>query len=252
MGGVRVHEVSTFVRDLKRGTERARSGRPFSVWTLANSSPVPGRTGQQLVREWQGVDAVDIERTAKPDLICFEVNWPDWMNPALPGNYPLGYGSFTDPLRHHFPNVPFIFQADLGSSPGSRRSRQWIQQFEDASRQMGATGSTLYMHGIEKWIYTEAPQVRQTEKTPDGLLLIFQKRLEPSSAGTARNYRFTPAVKVLSAIADGNLVRLKLGGPRVGVRYLISIDNVRDDPRQWIFKGSPSNRCRQDLSVGPL
>jgi hypothetical protein len=244
----RVHEVCSFLADLKVGTAEARGKRPFSIWALVNSSPMPGKSGQELVREWQGIDAVEIAKTVRPDLICFETNWPDWMTPKLPGDYPLGYRSFTVPLQATFPKLPYIFQADLGSSKGSRRSRGWIRDFEASSLKMGASGSTLYMQGIASWIYTEPPQVRRTEPIPCGIRLVFQKRIDLRSASNPDNYQFRPTLRVVSASIDGNVVDLRVKSGFRKRSYTLMIHRVKDDPRQWIF-GGISHACEQRLKL---
>lgn len=250
----RVHAVARFLNAIVNGPGGLREqapGMPFCLWTLCNTSPDPKRDPVDLIREWQGIDAVEIARAVRPDMVAFQTNWPDWITPELPGDYPLQYRSFTDPLQKALPGMPFIVQADIGSLQPMRRSRAWIADFERACREIGAIGSTAYMHSLALWTYTEAPEVRITRPAPRETLLVFQKRLDPVTAADVANYRLTgsdgKSVAVRSATVDGNLVHLQTDALRRGKAYRLRVEGVQDDPSRWFVKDQPANTARQTV-----
>jgi hypothetical protein len=246
----RVHEVNEFLRGIALSVRRELPGKPLSVWALANTSPDKSVGPVELAREWQGIDAVAMARATGCDEICFQTNWPDWSNPSLPSDYPLLYKPFIEPLRRAFPKLPFIIEADYGSSEANRRSREWIAGFEKACTEAGAAGSTAYMYSIAGWNYTEPPQVREAVAADGRIKLVFQKRLERSSAEDVANYILEPPCKVAVAHWDGNEVTLDAPALKRGSRYRLRVSGVKDDPKLWIFKGKTANACDQTIEVG--
>lgn len=242
----RVHAVNEFLKEIGDGLRREVPGRPFCVWALANSSPDPKRSPFDLAREWQGIDAGEMANAAKADAVCFQTNWPDWSNSALPGDYPKTYLPFIEALRKKNSKVPFLIQADIGSWESMRRSREWIRLFEETCRKVGATGSTAYSYSMGLYSYAEAPEVREHHLGKDQVRLVFQKRLDAVSASDPASYRVDGQTPT-SAKADGNEVTLTLKGIRKGMTLLI--DGVKDDPKLWLFKDKPANTAHQKLKL---
>jgi hypothetical protein len=252
----RVHAVAAYLNAVVNGPGGLRKKCPgvlFCAWALANTSPSPGRNPAELMREWQGMDAVAIARVVNPDMMCFQTNWPDWSTPELPGDYPKQYRPFTDPFKAALPRVPFIVQADIGSQTAMRRSREWIATFENACKEIGTVGSTAYMYDIALWMYTEPPQVRIAVAKGTGILLVFQKCVDPKTAGDANRYHISDAngraVAAAKATVDGNLVHLTTSRLTEGNRYTVAFEGVRDDPARWLEKGQPANEGTQSLNV---
>lgn len=252
----RVHAVAKFLDTLINGPGGLRKKCPgvaFCAWTLSNTSPAPDRNPAELMREWQALDAVAIARVVKPDAVCFQTNWPDWLTPELPRDYPKQYRPFTDPFRAAHPKIPFIVQTDIGSQPQMRRSREWITAFEKACKGIGASGSTAYMYDLALWMYTEPPQVRFATYKGSSALLVFQKCVDPVTAGIAGRYRITDGkgrtMKVTKATVDGNLVRLTTTPLKKGAKYTVAFEGVRDDPTRWFVKDQPANAGKGTLTV---
>ena len=243
----RAGAVTSFLSTVCGAVRAAGVRKPICVWALANTPPKPDQDPVALAREWQGIDAPDIAKKVKPDLICFQTNWPDWSTPDLPANYVERYKPFIDGLRK-VSRVPFIVQADTGSLAETRRSRKWIADFERACKKLGAVGWTAYSYEIALWLYTEAPEVRKVEVHGDEILLVFQKRLDKASAEDLTHYAGSWTPKPLSAVCDGNLVRLKVPGIVAG-SYTLHIDGVKDDVTRLEVKGQKPNMCVQTVKV---
>ena len=243
----RAGAVTDFLATVCRAVRSAGVGKPICVWALANTPPQSGQDPVALAREWQGVDAGDIASKVKPDLICFQTNWPDWSTPALPANYVEKYKPFVDELRLKS-KVPFIVQADTGSQPDTRRTRKWMSDFEQACKKLGAAGWTAYSYEIAMWLYTEAPEVRSVEVHGDQILLVFQKRLDKASAEDLGHYAFSGEPRLTGAVCDGNLVRLTVAGLSPG-SYALRIAGVTDDPTRLEVKGQKPNVCSQTVKV---
>lgn len=247
----RVHAANAFINEIVNGPGGLREsvpGIPFCAWSLANTSPIAGRDPADVIREWQGMDAVEIARTVKPDMICIQTNWPDWITPELPGNYPLQYKSFADPLKAAFPDMPYIIQADIGSLQPMRRSREWIAAFEAACKDIGAVGNTAYMYDLALWMYTEPPKVKRVEADRTEITLIFQKCVNPASATRKENYTIIgpdgQAVTIRRAVVDGNLVKLITEPLKRGRFYALSYRDVKDEPGRWFVRGQADNTGR--------
>jgi hypothetical protein len=243
----RAKAVTDFLTTVCNSIRKAGVKKPICVWALANTPPTANQDPVALAREWQGVDAGDIAAKAKPDLVCFQTNWPDWSTPDLPADYVLRYKPFVDQLRK-VSKVPFIVQADTGSNADTRRSRQWIADFEKACAKLGAVGTTAYSYEISLWLFTEAPEVRQVEVNGDDVLLVFQKRLDNASAEDLSHYAFSGGLSVTRAACDGNLVRLTVSGLKPGT-WSLKIDGVKDDVSHLGFKDHQPNVCTQTVKV---
>lgn len=237
----RVAEVSSFLKELRDAVKSSIKNKPFSVWMLANSSPIQGKNPRDLLREWQGIDAESVAKTVKPDLICFQTNWPDWSNPLLAGDYVKLYRPFIDPIKNAYPTIPLIVQADTGSLKPMRRSRQWINLFEKTCSDLGV-GSTYYMYDISLWHYTEAPRLLNCEVAKDGVILTFQKCIDPRIEKELDRIVIAPKCRIVRAKCDGNLLKLNLTGLVKGVRYRLSIQGLGDDTKRRLFDDYPQQK----------
>jgi len=207
----RVSKVNSFLKHIREAVKAKMPAKPFSVWMLANSSPIAGTIPKKLMREWQGIDAEAMAKTVRPDLVCFQTNWPDWSNPLLSGDYVNLYLPFISPFRQAFPSLPVIVQADTGSLKPMRRSRSWIELFESTCKKLGV-GSTYYMYDISLWQYTEPPKLISCEAKENQVILCFQKRIDPEIEQQLDRIQVSPTCRVARARCDGNLLYLWLKG----------------------------------------
>ena len=243
----RAAAVTSFLTALCKTIREGAPAKPICIWALANTPPSPGQDPVALAREWQGVDAGDMAAKAKPDLVCFQTNWPDWSAPDLPANYVERYKPFVEELRKAS-MVPFIVQADTGSNPANRRSRKWISDYELACTKLGAVGATAYSYEIALWLYTEAPEVRQVAVSGNHVLLVFQKRLDKGSAEDLKHYHLQHGMSPTRAVCDGNLVRLTVPTLPRGSTSL-KIDGVKDDLSRLLVKDQKPNVCSQTVKL---
>lgn len=235
----RVSEVNSFIKTLRDAAKAKYPKKPFSVWMLANTSPVPGQNPASLIREWQGVDAVSMAKLVKPDLVCFQTYWPDWSNPILPGDYPKLYVPFLGPLKKALPHQKVIFQADTGSLKQMRRGREWIAAFEKTCKDLGC-GSTYYMYDISKWMYTERPQVRSVKTVGKRVTITFQKRIDPSIENRPDQFTVDPSVRILKVRCDGNLVICDFDRLDARVQYSLRLANISDDKSKRLYDDFPA------------
>jgi len=235
----RVDQVNSYLKELRDGVKAKFPSKPFSVWMLANTTGVPGRDPADVIREWQGIDAVSMAKTVRPDLVCFQTNWPDWSNPDLPGDYPNQYRPFFEPLKKAFPKLPIIFQADTGSLKEMRRDRRWIEAFESTCKKLGA-GSTYYMYDISRWQYTEPPAAKKVEVSGNRVTVVFQKRIDAHLATSGDRLVLRPAAKLRSIKVDGNLLICEYDRLLEGTEYTLRMTRVSDDKSRRLYNDYPA------------
>lgn len=242
----RVSEVNRYLKSLRDAIKAKYPKKPFSVWMLANTSQIAGRDPASLIREWQGVDAVSMTKLVRPDLVCFQTNWPDWSNPILPGNYPNLYRSFLEPLKKAFPRQKVIFQADTGSLKGMRRSREWIDMFESTCKNLGA-GSTYYMYDISLWQYTEPPAAKSVKASSNRVTITFQKCVDPALEKALDKFQISPNAELTRVKCDGNILTCDFNGLSKGAKYRLKISQVSDDKTRRLYDDYPANAA--DIEV---
>ncbi|GIV18902.1 MAG: hypothetical protein KatS3mg023_0653 [Armatimonadota bacterium] len=231
----RAQSHTHFLNDLLNGEGGIRKTHPrvpVTVWILAISVPDPVR----FVREVHGQDIAEVVRQVRPDAVCLQTHWPDWMKAALPPDYVRAYQPLVQAARAVRPDLPIMMQADIGSQPQNRRSWQWIEAFREACRSIGVQSTTLYEYMLGMYIYTEPPRVVKVTRTgKNTILLVFHKRLDAQSAGEKSRYTLAPSLEIRRVEVDGNLVRLHTAPMRTGQRYRLTVRNISDDPStRWL------------------
>lgn len=231
----RVESHTEFLNDLLNGEGGIRHTHPripVTVWILAIDVPDPAR----FVREVHGQDIVEVVRRVRPDAVCLQTHWPDWMKEDLPPSYVHAYQPMVKKARAVRPGLPIMVQADIGSQPQNRRSWQWIEAFRRACRGVGVQSTTLYEYMLGLYIYTEPPKVVRAMRTGcNTVLLVFNKRLNVQSAEQKSRYTFAPPLEINRVEVDGNLVRLHTAPIRARQRYRLTIRGVSDDPSaRWL------------------
>lgn len=230
--------LTAFLNDLVNGPGGIRQAAPHvrvCTWTLALSEP----DGVRKVLEIHGEDAAEVARVVKPDAHMLQTHWPDWIKPDLPPNYVTAYRPFIVPLQAAAPQVPILIQADIGSWKQNRRSWEWVRAFEEASRQVGASGSTLYEYFIGGYMYTDPPRVAAVR--PDGatVRVLFTKRLDPKSAGDPSHYALDVG-RVEAVQVDGSTAVLTLSGVAAGRRVGLTVREIADAPNRRLFDDKPA------------
>ncbi|GIV16426.1 MAG: hypothetical protein KatS3mg022_1861 [Armatimonadota bacterium] len=231
----RVQSHTEFLSDLLNGEGGIRKTHPripVTVWILAIDVPDPVR----FVREVHGQDIAEVVRQARPDAICLQTHWHDWIKAELAPRYVRAYQPLVQAARSAKRGLPIMIQADIGSQPQNRRSWQWIDQLREACKAIGVQSTTLYEYTLGLYMYTEPPRVVKTMRTgKNSALLVFNKRLDARTAGEKSRYIFTPPLQIDHVEVDGNLVHLHTAPMRAGQRYRLSIQDVSDDPSaRWL------------------
>ena len=231
----RTKSHTDFLNDLLNGDGGIRKTRPripVTVWILALDCPDPVR----FVREVHGQDIAEVVRQVRPDAVCLQTHWPDWVKEHLPPDYVNAYQPLVRAARAVRKNLPMMVQADIGSQPQNRRSWQWINAFRKACATIGVQSTTLYEYSIGMYVYTDPPRVvRALWEKRGTALLVFNKRLEVTNASRKNHYTFSPALPIKQVEVDGNLVRLTTAPVRQGTRYRVTIRGVSDDPAaRWL------------------
>lgn len=229
--------LTDFLNDLVNGPDGLRQtcpDRKVCTWTLA----LLGDDGMDRVRELHGEDAAEIVRIVKPDVHCLQTHWPDWMEGDLEGDYVRGYKPYLDAIRRVVPNAPVVLQADIGSQKQNRRSWAWVRQFENACRRVGAQGAMSYEYFIGGYMYDEPPRVVEASRVGDSLRLVFNKRLDPATAGKPGSYEVEGA-KVTDVEVDGNVVKLRLTGAKPGSLLRVTAKGIADAADRRLFDDRP-------------
>ena len=226
---------TAFLDDLVNGEGGIRQSHPramVTLWVLAIDTPDP----VQFVKEVHGQDIAELVRRVRPDMVCLQTHWPDWVKAELPPDYVRAYQPLVRTARAVQPNLPLMIQADIGSQPQNRRSWDWIGRFRDACNRIGVQSTTLYEYMLGLYQYTDPPRVVKAQRLPDNVvLLVFNKRLDARNARDKVCYQFTPAVQIQQLEVDGNLVRLRVDRLRQGRRYRLTVRDISDDPSaRWL------------------
>lgn len=229
----RARSMAGFLDELINGPEGVRRHfpkLPVAIWGLAADVPAPVAT----LREWEGVDGALLVSTVRPDLYVLQTDWPDWMKPDLPPDYPLRYKPFVEAIRATGSRVPIQLQTDIGSAENCRRSRDWLRACEAAARRAGMSGVTAYEYHLSRDLYDAPPRPVTATGRSNVITLVFNKRLDAAPASDLTHYRAN-AGHILSAKVDGNLVELAVSARPDSV----TVHGLADDPTRRLLKNYP-------------
>jgi hypothetical protein len=238
----RAKSVASFHDDIINGPGGVRESFPkvkIATWGIADDVPNPVET----IKEWEGIDGPLLVKTVHPDLHVIQTDWPDWMKPGLPAEYPLKYKPFVEAIRA-VSKVPIIMQADIGSSESCRRGSDWMRRCEAATRKAGMVGVFSYEYHLSLDMYEAPPLPISASGAGQTVTLTFNKRLDAAKAADPANYTARPG-KVLSARVDGNLVKLQVQGRPSKV----TVRNLADDPTRRFFKNHPAAIMQTEKAV---
>lgn len=256
----RVQAVNGFLNDLINGPGGIRESNPdirIATWSLAvNASHDP----VQALREFQGIDAMAMIRTVRPDVHILQTHWPDWMRARLKPDYVKHYQPFADGIRASHPSIPLGIQTDIGSLRRMRRSRAWIGQFAAAAADHGYRFWTAYEYTLGLPMYEDKPEpLRAFRPEQSVIVLEFNKRLDSRSAECSRHYRWFSRGSQLTISANVTQV----DGHRVVLHseqfpsepFELRITGVRDTPELWLLKNEAGNEtprgCRIEIPHYP-
>jgi hypothetical protein len=232
----RQSSVTDFLNELVNGADgvrRAAPRVPICVWTLALTE----KDGVQRMREDCGEDAAEIARVVRPDLYCFQTNWPDWMRADLKPDYVESYRPFLEQVRRVAPDTPLMIQADTGSEKQNRRSWAWIAAFERACAALGVGSTTCYEYFIGDYMYTDPPRLVEVRRQGNEIELRFTKRLAASAADVS-HYVLSRG-RIRSARLDGSTVFLAFEGLKDGDLVKLTVRDLSDDASRRLFPDRP-------------
>ena len=229
----RARSVAAFMTDVINGPGGVRTnfpGLPVAVWGIADAVP----DGVAKLKEWEGVDGPLLVQTVRPDLYVLQTDWPDWLKPDLAPDYVARYKPFAAAIRA-VSDVPIQVQTDIGSNKDCRRGKAWISKCEAAAEIAGFAGIVSYEYHLSLDIYEAPPCPVSAAATSNKVTVIFNKRLNPTTAKDTSNYTVSPG-GIKSANVDGNLVKLEVTGhPRH-----VTVQGLCDDPSRRLFKDYPA------------
>ncbi|MCS7464695.1 poly-beta-1,6-N-acetyl-D-glucosamine N-deacetylase PgaB [Paenibacillus doosanensis] len=244
----RVDAVNRFLFEIINGPGGVREARPdirIATWSLGVDAG-PDAVGK--LREYQGIDAVSMVSTVRPDAHFVQTHWPDWMRWRLPADYAKRYEPFVARVRVLHPGLPLGLQTDIGSLKPMRRSRGWLERFAAVSGALGYATWTAYEHHLGKAMYTEQPQpVRAERHGEERVKIVFQKRVDPASASPPDRYEIVTGRKSSSrplypdhVKVDGSTVWLRSGQfPKEA--FELSVSGIKDTPELWLFPEKRGN-----------
>ncbi|PZE21771.1 N-acyl-D-glucosamine 2-epimerase [Paenibacillus xerothermodurans] len=251
----RVSAVNRFLFELingQDGVRAARPGLPIATWSLAVDA---GADSVEKLREFQGLDAAAMISVVRPEMHFIQTHWPDWMRWRLPADYAKRYTPFVAKIRAMHPSIPLGLQTDIGSLRPMRRSRGWLQDFASAAEALGYSTWTAYEYHLGKYMYTEPPvAVQAKRKGSQRVVVCFQKRVDPETAGLASNYRIMrdsePQVQCTIHVVkvDGNTVLLESECFPSG-RFDLWIGKITDTPKLWLFPERQANEAAQPCLI---
>lgn len=146
----RVEAITDFNRRMKKAVRDANPKALFASWGIAvGSEPLAE------IREWYGLDMVEIAKEVKPDLFFIQTSYQDWGDPVLPYDYIKNYEHVRKAIQEANPNVKLAVQADIASlsfhNPGvGVRVPVWWLEFMELSTQLGYYTSTSYEYAFSK------------------------------------------------------------------------------------------------------
>ncbi|MDP4099050.1 N-acyl-D-glucosamine 2-epimerase [Paenibacillus sp. P96] len=238
----RVDAVNGLIDELVNGPGGVREARPdirIATWSLA----VRDRRGlaPAKLREWQGIDAVEMIRKVRPDMHILQTHWPDWMRPKLPPDYIAEYWRFADPIRAAFPGLPLGVQADIGSLERMVKGRDWLTAFSSSVHKHGYDAWTAYEYHLGGYMYDEPPvPVKSDRSGEDELVITFSKRIAPTGPESIEVYMIKAdgarkAIRLKTAETDGNRLFLQVESLPLEA-FELQVQGIRDTPELWLFK----------------
>lgn len=254
----RVFTVNDFLNDIVNGKGGLREARPdimVSTWSLGIAE---GPKSVELMRETQGLDAVSLVETVKPDRHTIQTHWPDWIRENLPADYIKDYEPFAQPLREAFPDLPLMLQTDIGSISQMRRSDQWLEEFYSTAQKLGYQSVMSYEYHLGLDMYKKAPSLKSVKRLPNNRLqLSFDLRLDSFTASDTSIYTILgndeDDAYVSIALVDGNRVTLLISGIDDSEGFNLDIGEIQNNPNLLLFKNTlPSKRTIGTVYIPPI
>lgn len=239
----RVYTVTDFLDDIINGEGGLRETRPdilVSTWSLGIDS---GRKSVDLMRETQGLDAVNIVEVVKPDRHTIQTHWPDWTKPYLRPDYIKTYEIFAEPLREAFPEVDLMLQTDIGSNEQMRRSDEWLEEFYKTAESLGYQSVMSYEYHLGLGMYDIAPTLKAVARLPNNRLqLTFDRRVDNYTATDSSKYTFVNNDSAYASIivVDGNRVIMVLGGIDDSEEFDLDVGEIKNATNLLLIKGVPA------------
>jgi hypothetical protein len=259
----RVKTVNDFYDEVINGKGGVREQCPggfVATWTLGINLP----NGVDKLREWEGNDIPSMIRQVKPDMHFIQTHAPDWINPALKPDYPLGYKPFFDVVKQTDPNMPVGFQGDFVSHLEIRRNPEWVRQWYETCARLPIESTTYYEFSLRWNVYEEAPKLVRIRKAPTNtLVLSFDQRLAKDCEAlvTGKTIITDQAGRtyvIQKAEVDGSLLTLVLDAdPAPGKPLTVRLDGIRDDPTHRFVREGPvqpmpkgeANLVKENVSI---
>jgi len=129
----RCQTVLRMTQKLFDAAERGRPGIRRNLMILSDARVEPGKS-----REYQAVDLDLLLRETKPDVVTIQDAWQDWTQAKLSPSFIEEYGQYYAPkIKALSSETILMSHVDIGSLPVSKRSREWILNFEHDSKAAG-------------------------------------------------------------------------------------------------------------------
>ncbi|MEI7632680.1 MAG: hypothetical protein WCK47_00195 [bacterium] len=140
----RVQTIQEFAEAIISAARRGHAGANISITYLADA-----RVEADASREYQGIDLNRMVVELKPDIITLEDSWQDWCQPELKPDFVADYArAYRDRIKRLNPGICIMSHADIGSSPASKRSPQWIRAFAAETVKNGFGAPSFYEWSI--------------------------------------------------------------------------------------------------------
>jgi hypothetical protein len=138
--GMRVQTIQDFGKALIDAAKRANPKVNVSVMYMADA-----RVELDGGREYQGCDFDRMVGEWKPDILALEDAWQDWTQANLGVEFIADYAhAYRARVERLNPGTFIMTHADIGSLPESRRSREWIRSFAEATVRSGLGAPSFY------------------------------------------------------------------------------------------------------------
>ena len=137
---MRVDAVTSMTREIAEGARGAVPGIVVNLMVLSDARVEPGK-----IREYHAIDIARLVKAARPDIVCIQDAWQDWLQKGLKPEFIRDYAArYAGPLRALQPGLFIMSHADIGSNAASKRPWPWIQRFAEETLSSGFNAPSFY------------------------------------------------------------------------------------------------------------
>jgi hypothetical protein len=137
---MRVQTIQEFGTSIIAAARRANPKACIKVMYMGDA-----RVKVYAGREYLGTDLERMVKDWRPDIMCFQDAWQDWLQPDLKPDFVADYArAYKDRVEKLLPGIFLTSHADIGSKPASKRRVDWIRRFAEETVRAGFGAPSFY------------------------------------------------------------------------------------------------------------